>query len=159
MDINEISVRVGEALQLRGALLVTAESCTGGWVGQVLTSIPGSSLWYERGFITYSNLSKREMLGVNPDTLKEFGAVSVEVAREMARGAIRHSRADVALSITGIAGPGGGSPEKPVGTVCFGWALGAGRVESAIRLFAGGREAVRLQAVQASLTGLLEILA
>ncbi len=158
MDIDDISLRVGEALKLKGFLLATAESCTGGWVGQALTAIPGSSIWYERGFVTYSNISKREMLGVNPDILKIYGAVSVETAREMALGAIRHSRADVALSITGIAGPGGGSPEKPVGTVCFGWASRDGKVSTAKRLFSGGRGEVRRQAVEVSLSGLLEML-
>lgn len=156
--MERVSVEVGDALMRKGYLLATAESCTGGWVGQVLTSIPGSSAWYERGFITYSDIAKREMLGVNPDILKAYGAVSVETAREMVLGAIRHSRADIALSITGIAGPGGGSAEKPVGLVCFGWALRTGKTSSAIRMFTGDREAVRRQAVAASLEGLIEIL-
>ncbi|NNM83299.1 MAG: CinA family protein [Burkholderiales bacterium] len=156
--MEKTSFMVGEALKARGYLLVTAESCTGGWVGEVLTSIAGSSEWYERGFITYSNLAKREMLGVNPDTLKEYGAVSEETAREMAVGAIRHSHADVALAITGIAGPGGGSEEKPVGTVCFGWVLKGEEPVTKKVLFEGSREEIRRQAVRASLEGLLRIL-
>ncbi len=156
--MEKTSFMVGEALKARGYLLATAESCTGGWVGELLTSNAGSSEWYERGFITYSNLAKREMLGVNPDTLKEYGAVSEETAREMAIGAIRHSHADVALSITGIAGPGGGSEEKPVGTVCFGWALKGSDPVAKRMLFEGSREEIRRQAVHAALEGLLQIL-
>lgn len=159
MEIFEIAGKVGETLERKGFLLATAESCTGGWIGEALTAIPGSSGWFERGFITYSNLSKREMLGVNPDILKECGAVSVEVAREMALGAIRHSRAQVSLAVTGIAGPGGGSDQKPVGTVCFAWALKSGKVEASRRHFDGDREAVRRQAVMAALEGVLAMLA
>ena len=158
MDTREIALELGNRLKQEGWLLATAESCTGGWVGEVLTSVPGSSAWFERGFITYSNVAKREMLGVNPDTLKTYGAVSVETAREMAQGAIRHSRADAAIAVTGIAGPGGGSVEKPVGTVCFGWALKSGRVATAKRHFEGDRESVRRQAVEHALKGLLEML-
>ena len=156
MELEDLSENVGRVLKEKGFLLVTAESCTGGWASEALTSIPGSSGWYERGFITYSNLAKREMLGVNPDVLRAHGAVSTETAKEMALGAIRHSRADVSLAITGIAGPGGGSMEKPVGTVCFAWASRDGRVEVAKRRFEGDRRAVRLQAVTEALSGLLE---
>ncbi len=158
MELEKLSEIVGNVLKEKGFLLATAESCTGGWVGEILTSVIGSSQWYERGFITYSNLSKREMLGVNPDTLKMHGAVSVEAAMEMALGAIRHSRADVSLAITGIAGPGGGSAEKPVGTVCFAWATKAGRVEAARRHFEGNRREVRRQAVMEALGGILALL-
>ena len=158
MEICELAREVGEILKRKGLMLVTAESCTGGWIGEALTAIPGSSAWFERGFITYSNLSKREMLGVNPDVLKEYGAVSVETAKEMALGAIRHSRAQVSLAVTGIAGPGGGSSDKPVGTVCFGWALMTGRVETERRHFDGDREAVRSQAVATALEGVLSLL-
>ena len=156
--MERMASRVGEALRMKGYLLATAESCTGGWIGEALTAIAGSSEWYERGFITYSNLSKREMLGVNPDTLKAFGAVSEETAREMAVGALRHSHADASIAVTGIAGPGGGSPEKPVGTVCFGWALKGGEPVTRKMHFDGSREEVRRQAVRAALEGLLEIL-
>ncbi|HQT26045.1 MAG TPA: CinA family protein [Burkholderiales bacterium] len=155
MELEELALKVGMLLKQKGFLLATAESCTGGWTAEVLTSIPGSSEWYERGFITYSNLSKREMLGVNPDILSGFGAVSMETAKEMAKGALRHSRADVALSITGIAGPGGGSIDKPVGTVCFAWAAKGGKVKTGKKLFDGDRKAVRRQAVEEALNGLL----
>lgn len=158
MELEELSSKAGMLLKQKGLLLATAESCTGGWVGEVLTAVAGSSEWFERGFITYSNLAKREMLGVNPDVLKLHGAVSVETAKEMAQGAIRHSRADVALAITGIAGPGGGSIEKPVGTVCFAWALREGGVKTDKKHFEGSREAVRQQAVEEALKGLLEML-
>ena len=159
MELFEIARQVGELLERKGFLLATAESCTGGWIGEALTAIPGSSAWFERGFITYSNLAKREMLGVNPDILKECGAVSLETAGEMALGALRHSRAQVSLAVTGIAGPGGGSSDKPVGTVCFAWALKSGRLETARRHFEGDREAVRRQSVMTALAGLPGLLA
>lgn len=155
--LTELSIAVGRELKSRGLLLVTAESCTGGWVGQEITAIAGSSDYYDRGFITYSNTAKRELLGVTEGTLNRFGAVSEETARAMASGALGHSPAHVALSITGVAGPGGGSPDKPVGTVCFGWAVkGRGEAQSARRVFPGDREAVRRQAVQFALEGVLE---
>lgn len=159
MVLFEIARQVGETLERKGLLIATAESCTGGWIGEVLTAIPGSSNWFERGFITYSNLAKREMLGVNPDILKEYGAVSLETAREMALGALRHSRAQVSLAVTGIAGPGGGSSDKPVGTVCFAWALKGGKLDTSRRHFEGDREAVRRQSVTTALEGVLDILA
>ena len=136
--------------------LVTAESCTGGWVAQCLTAIAGSSEWFDRGFVTYSNEAKREMLGVQADTLAEHGAVSQPVAVAMAEGALRNSRADWAVAITGIAGPSGGSVEKPVGTVCFAWACRDGRVATGTCHFAGNREAVRAQSVAHALAGLIE---
>ena len=111
--------RLGTLLSNEQLKLVTAESCTGGWVAQSLTAIAGSSAWFDRGFVTYSNEAKQEMLGVPADTLAEHGAVSQPVAVAMAEGALRNSRADWAVAITGIAGPTGGSPQKPVGTVCF----------------------------------------
>jgi nicotinamide-nucleotide amidase len=159
MELIEIARQVGETLERKGILVATAESCTGGWIGEALTAIPGSSNWFERGFITYSNLAKREMLGVNPDILKQYGAVSLEVAREMALGALRHSHAQVSLAVTGIAGPGGGSIEKPVGTVCFAWALKDGKLETSRRQFIGDREAVRRQSVVTALAGVLDLLA
>ncbi len=146
---------LGRKLKESGGLLVTAESCTGGWVAQVATSLAGSSDWFERGFVTYSNASKEELLGVRRETLERHGAVSEETAREMALGALAHSRATIALAITGIAGPGGGSPGKPVGTVCFAWA-GGGRVRAETGHFAGDREAVRRQSVERALRGALE---
>jgi nicotinamide-nucleotide amidase len=138
-------------------MLATAESCTGGWVAQAVTSIAGSSKWFERGFVTYSNAAKHEVLGVSRKTLKKFGAVSEETARDMARGALARSRARVALAVTGIAGPGGGSAAKPVGTVCFAWA-GRSGVRSETRRFRGGREAVRRRSVVRALEGVLEFL-
>ena len=149
---------VGAKLRAKGLMLTTAESCTGGWVAQAVTTIAGSSDWFERGFVTYSDAAKQEMLGVSARTLAARGAVSEQTAREMAIGALAHSRAQVALAITGIAGPGGGSADKPVGTVCFAWALKSGAVSAATRLFKGDRESVRRQSVIAALQGVLELL-
>ncbi len=157
-ELEDLARRVGAALEARGLMVATAESCTGGWVAQAITAIAGSSGWFERGFVTYSNLAKEEMLGVSSVTLERFGAVSEAVAREMAQGALAHSRAGVALSITGIAGPGGGSPQKPVGTVCFGWARREGAVRVVTRHFEGDRRGVRLQSVAVALEGVLELL-
>ena len=151
-----LAAQVGELLRTNGQRLATAESCTGGWIAQCLTAIAGSSDWFERGFVTYSNEAKREMLGVESDTLVAHGAVSEATAAAMAAGALRHSHADWALAVTGIAGPGGGLPDKPVGTVCFGWACSDGRVETQTVHFAGDRELVRAQTVAHALEGLLE---
>jgi len=156
--MNELVQRIAERLATRGALLATAESCTGGWAAQALTALAGSSNWFERGFVTYSNAAKEEMLGVRPETLACHGAVSEEAAREMALGALSRSRAGVALAITGIAGPSGGSAAKPVGTVCFAWAVKGSLPRSETRHFAGDREAVRRQAVERALAGVLELL-
>jgi nicotinamide-nucleotide amidase len=142
-------------LKEKGGLLVTAESCTGGWVAQVATSLAGSSEWFERGFVSYSNAAKEELLGVRRETLERHGAVSEETAREMALGALARSRGTLALAITGIAGPGGGSTAKPVGTVCFAWAVRGGNVRAETRHFAGDREAVRRQSVEHALRGAL----
>ena len=156
--MNALAQRLGERLKARRAMLVTAESCTGGWAAQALTALAGSSNWFERGFVTYSNAAKEEMLGVRAETLAREGAVSEETAREMALGALSHSHAAVALAITGIAGPGGGSRDKPVGTVCFAWALKGARARSETRRFAGDREAVRRQSVERAFSGVLELL-
>src|SRR5690606_25364824 len=121
-ELARLAADVGRALVRAGRALATAESCTGGWVGQVVTSVPGSSAWYDRGFVTYSNAAKTEMLGVPERLLAEHGAVSEAVVCAMAEGALRASRAQVTLAVTGIAGPDGGTAEKPVGTVWFGWA-------------------------------------
>lgn len=152
----ELAEQVGTALKMRAMMLATAESCTGGWVGEAVTAVPGSSLWFDRGFITYTNEAKREMLGVAAATLERHGAVSEQAVREMASGALNHSRAQVALAISGIAGPGGGTAEKPVGTVWIAWAFAKGAVASEKRVFAGGRREVRQQAVERALHGLLE---
>ncbi|HEY2338123.1 MAG TPA: CinA family protein [Burkholderiales bacterium] len=151
-------MRVGRRLKRARGTLVTAESCTGGWVAQAVTAVPGSSGWFERGFVTYSNAAKHEVLGVSKKILKKFGAVSEETAREMARGALAHSRAGVAVAVTGVAGPSGGTAAKPVGMVCFAWARGR-RVVAETRRFRGGREAVRRQSVLHALEGVLRILA
>jgi nicotinamide-nucleotide amidase len=153
--LDELVARLGAALAANGRMLATAESCTGGWVSMLATSVSGSSSWFDRGFVTYSNESKQEMLGVSGQVLEIHGAVSEETARQMVEGAISNSRADTAVSITGIAGPAGGSDEKPVGTVCFGWQLGD-EVDTETCHFAGDREAVRKQSVAHALSGLLQ---
>ena len=153
------AARVGEVLLSRGWLLVTAESCTGGGVAQAVTEIAGSSEWFERGFVTYANQAKVEMLGVREETLRLHGAVSELAVREMAEGALRHSHAQVALAVSGIAGPGGGSPEKPVGTVWFAWSLRNGETVARRHLLSGDRAEVRAQSVRIALHGVLELAA
>lgn len=154
--LDNLASALGQRLQAAGLVLATAESCTGGWVSKVVTDIPGSSAWFDRGFVTYDNQAKQEMLGVSAVAIADHGAVSEEVARAMAQGALEHSRADVALAITGIAGPTGGAEDKPVGTVCFAWAR-AGHSPRARRMwFAGNREQVRHQSVRFALERLLE---
>ena len=157
-DLEVLAEQVGAALQSRGLLLASAESCTGGWVGAAVTSVAGSSNWYERGFITYTNQSKQEMLGVSAATLAEYGAVSEPTVREMAAGALKHSHADVALAISGIAGPGGATLDKPVGTVCIAWMLRKGAARAQTYRFDGDRSAVRRQAVDAALRGVLAMI-
>jgi len=154
MNLALLSRRAGRALKRKGQILVTAESCTGGWVAQAVTSVAGSSDWFERGYVTYSNAAKREELGVSAKTLLRRGAVSEATARAMARGALKRSRAGIALAITGIAGPGGGAPGKPVGTVCFAWARGR-KMRSETKRFRGGRSRVRRQSVVHALRGVL----
>lgn len=156
--LTTLATLVGAKLKAQGITLTTAESCTGGWVAQAVTAIAGSSDWFERGFVTYSNAAKMEMLRVKADTLRTHGAVSEQTAREMAAGALAHSRAQVAVAITGIAGPMGGSPEKPVGMVCFAWAIKGGVVSAVTHRFNGDRESVRRQSVIAALRGVLELL-
>ena len=155
MDV--LAAKIAERLKSAGQVLASAESCTGGWAAQVVTSVAGSSGWFDRGFVTYSNEAKREMLGVEAATLEKHGAVSEETAREMAAGALARSRATVSLAITGVAGPTGGSRSKPVGTVCFAWAA-AGGVRSETRHFKGDRESVRKQSVVHALEGVLQFL-
>jgi len=156
--LTTLATLVGAKLRAKGLMLTTAESCTGGWAAQVVTTVAGSSDWFERGFVTYSDAAKQDMLGVSARTLAAHGAVSEQTAREMAIGALAHSRAQVALAITGIAGPGGGSPEKPLGMVCFAWAAKNGAVSAETRQFTGNRESVRRQSVIAALQGVLELL-
>ena len=153
--IEKISRQIGKKLKATHSMLVTAESCTGGWVAQAVTSVAGSSHWFERGYVTYSNAAKREQLGVSRRTLERHGAVSEQTAREMARGALKRGRGTIALSVTGIAGPGGGSPGKPVGTVCFAWGQGR-KIASETKRFSGGRNSVRRQSVIHALRGVLK---
>ena len=153
----ELAQQVGAALKARGLKLVTAESCTGGWVAMALTAVAGSSEWFERGYVTYSNAAKREDLGVSEATLRQHGAVSEQTAREMAAGALKKDAAGVALSITGVAGPTGGTPDKPVGMVCFAWTDGS-KMQSETRRFGGDRESVRRQSVVHALQQVLELL-
>jgi nicotinamide-nucleotide amidase len=155
LNLLSLSRRTGKALEKKGRTLSTAESCTGGWVAQAVTSVAGSSAWFERGYVTYSNAAKREMLGVPRRLLDRYGAVSEQTARAMAQGALRRSRADHAVAITGIAGPGGGVPGKPVGTVCFAWAQGR-KIRSETKRFKGGRGRVRRQSVIHALRGVLK---
>ena len=156
--MKDLARSVGTALKARGLVLASAESCTGGWVAQAVTSIAGSSAWFDRGFVTYSNDAKQEMLGVSEATLAKHGAVSEQTAREMALGALQRSKAGIALAITGVAGPDGGTAQKPVGTVCFAWARRDGAVKTDTRHFTGDREAVRRQSAEHALRGALEVL-
>lgn len=155
-DLEKLAERLGHLLLERGEWLAAAESCTGGWLAQSVTAIAGSSAWFDRGFVTYSNAAKMDMLGVPESTLDRHGAVSEAVARAMAQGALAHSRADWTVAITGIAGPGGGSPEKPIGTVCFAWASKNGGCEATLSLFSGDRATIREQAVRFALNGLID---
>ncbi len=152
------ATELGDLLMRRGIMLASAESCTGGWIGQTITAIPGSSKWYERGFITYMNLSKQEMLGIAEHTLNKFGAVSEQIVAEMAVGAIFHSHAQLSIAVTGIAGPGGATEGKPVGMICHGWAIKAGLVKSAVCMLEGDRESIRRQAVAIALQGAIGLL-
>ena len=155
MNLFLLSRKIGKALKAKRQALVTAESCTGGWVAQAVTSVAGSSDWFERGYVTYSNAAKREELGVPAAILERHGAVSEPAARAMARGALRKGKGTLALAVTGIAGPGGGAPGKPVGTVCFAWAQGR-KIRSETRRFRGGRASVRRKSVAHALQGALE---
>ena len=145
-ELMQLSEKIGRALKARGATVTTAESCTGGWIAKAITDIAGSSAWFERGFVTYSNEAKSQMIGVSEATLRDNGAVSEPVVVEMAIGALRAARADYAISVSGVAGPDGGSVEKPVGTVWFGVASVCGQGVTRRECFAGDREAVRRQA-------------
>ncbi len=146
---------VAAEMKAHGRMLATAESCTGGWIAKVCTDLAGSSVWFERGVVSYSNESKQELLGVPKGTIFRFGAVSEEVAAAMAAGILERSQADYGIAVSGIAGPGGGSPDKPVGTVCFGWALPDEVLETELHLFPGDRDAIRRATVVAALEGLL----
>lgn len=153
--MDTLATQVGAALKTHGMMLATAESCTGGGVAQAVTDIAGSSVWFERGFVTYTNQAKIEMLGIRQSTLDAYGAVSEMTVREMAAGAIAHSHAHIALAVSGIAGPSGGTPDKPVGTVWFAWAFRHGEVVAQRYQLVGDRASVRSQSVQLALQGVL----
>jgi nicotinamide-nucleotide amidase len=156
MDI--LAAQLGGLLKSHGLMLATAESCTGGGVAQAITDVAGSSAWFERGFVTYSNLSKQQMLGVSEATLVQYGAVSEATVREMVAGALTHSAAQVALAVSGIAGPDGGTPDKPVGTVWFAWGLKHAVISTQRHQFSGNRAQVRAQAVRIALQGVIDLL-
>lgn len=156
MDI--LAAQVGAALKSHGLKLATAESCTGGGVAQAVTSVAGSSAWFERGFVTYSNISKQQMLGVEEATLAQYGAVSEATVREMVAGALQHSEAQVSLAVSGIAGPEGGTPDKPVGTVWFAWGIKNGMIFARVHHLNGDRADVRAQSVRIALQGVLDLL-
>jgi nicotinamide-nucleotide amidase len=154
-ELLDLAARVGSRLLGRKLMLATAESCTGGLIAGAITAIAGSSDWFDRGFVTYSYASKTELLGVPAASLEQFGAVSEQVARAMADGALACSAADLAVAVTGIAGPAGGMPDKPVGMVCFGWAMRGAATELATMHFPGDRAAVRALTVRHALEGIL----
>lgn len=155
MQTRALCVQLASALRSRQWMLASAESCTGGLIAAQCTDLPGSSQWFERGFVTYSNAAKTEMLGVPADLISRHGAVSEAVATAMARGALTRSHAQVSVAVTGIAGPSGGSSDKPVGMVWLAWCVGT-QLNSEVHHFAGDRDAVRQATVQRAITGLLK---
>ncbi len=155
-DLDPLAAAIGAALKQKGLMMAAAESCTGGGISEVITDIPGSSAWFDRGFVTYSYEAKVDLLGVKRETLVDFGAVSEQTALEMVGGAISHSRAQVAVAVTGIAGPDGGMPDKPVGTVWFAWKFPKRPAISEICQFAGDRAAVRHKTIEHALQVLLD---
>jgi len=157
-ELESLSSELGALLNKKNYFFTTAESCTGGWVGQSLTSVPGSSSWYGCGFITYSNIAKHKILEVSKDTLNNHGAVSQEVVEEMVIGALNKSRANLGVAISGIAGPGGGTPERPVGTVCLAWKLNNLPPLSITEVFDGSREEVRFKSVSKALEEAISLL-
>ncbi|MEZ5591705.1 MAG: nicotinamide-nucleotide amidase [Gammaproteobacteria bacterium] len=165
-NLNLLAQSLATALLERQAMVATAESCTGGWIAKILTDLAGSSAWFERGFVSYSNEAKQDLLGVSATTLRQHGAVSAETVAEMALGALQRSRAQYAVAVSGVAGPSGGSPEKPVGTVWLAWARPTQpgtpdgvSVRQQHCLFSGDRDQVRRATVAAALQGLLDDLA
>jgi nicotinamide-nucleotide amidase len=154
-DIGGLALRLGELARERGAVVATAESCTGGLVAGTITAVAGSSAWFDRGFVTYSNAAKSALLGVPPEVIERSGAVSEATARAMAAGALARSDATLAVAVTGIAGPAGGTAEKPVGTVCLAWAARDGGVEATTLHLVGDRAEVRQASVAAALDGLV----
>ena len=156
--MDDLAAEVGALLKSHGMMLATAESCTGGGIAQAITDVAGSSAWFERGFVTYSNLSKQEMLGVRETTLKQHGAVSEMTVREMVAGALANSSAQAALAVSGIAGPDGGTADKPVGTVWFAWGFKSGETHAKRYQLSGSRAEVRAQAVRIALQGVVDLL-
>jgi len=154
-DLQQLTTQVAQTLIDRNWLLATAESCTGGWVAKCCTDLAGSSAWFDRGFVTYSNQAKQELVAVKASILETFGAVSEQTVIEMAQGALHNSSADISVAISGIAGPEGGTAEKPVGTVWFAWATKKS-AKSQLHHFSGDRDAVRRQAVAIALTGIIK---
>ncbi|MDP3331428.1 MAG: CinA family protein [Methylococcaceae bacterium] len=150
-----LAEQLGQFLKTNNQKIATAESCTGGWIAQCITEVPGSSAWFDRGFVTYSNAAKMQMLGVHPETLLMHGAVSAETALEMVSGALAHSEADCAIAVTGIAGPDGGSAEKPVGTVYIAWQTKNQAAKIKKMLLTGSRQQIREQTVIAAIKGVL----
>ena len=157
-DLDALAGRLGERLLAAGLMAATAESCTGGWIAKTFTDIAGSSAWFDRGFVTYSNEAKQELLGVRDETLAVHGAVSEATVREMVAGALARSRAGVVVAVSGIAGPGGGTPDKPVGTVWLAWGRRGGVCRAELQRFAGDRELVRRQAVARAIQGMDQLL-
>ena len=156
--MKNLAQKVGEALLAKRVKMATAESCTGGWVAQAVTAVPGSSGWFDCGFVSYSNTAKQKMLGVDPDVLEAKGAVSESVVAQMAEGALRNSDADIAVAISGIAGPGGGEEDKPVGTVWFAWAITEHPTVTCLSFFNGDRDEIRHQSVEQALEGVMAYL-
>lgn len=159
MDVQSLAQAVGEALLARGWLLATAESCTGGGIAAAITDISGSSQWFDRGFVTYSNAAKQEMLGVSAQTLASAGAVSEQTVAAMVQGALARSQAQLAVAVSGVAGPTGGTPDKPVGMVCLAWGMAGKAPVTLTAHFSGTRKAIRAQTVERALQGLLECVA
>ncbi len=155
--LQALALETGHRLKSARLRLATAESCTGGWIAKCMTDVAGSSEWFDRGFVTYSNQAKMETLGVRAATLAHHGAVSEQTVREMAAGALANSRARVAVAVSGIAGPSGGTPEKPVGTVWLAWQLDDNPALARRWAFEGGRDAIRRQAVLKAMEGLLDV--
>ncbi len=155
--LHKLSSELGDILESKKLYFTSAESCTGGWVGKAITSVRGSSGWFGCGFITYSNSSKQRILNVSNQTLKNFGAVSEEVVKEMVLGALDRSAADLGVAISGVAGPDGGTKERPVGTVCLAWALKENLITTSVEKFNGNREEVRYYSVERALLGSIDI--
>lgn len=157
-ELQQLAQEVGQALIAKKLMLSFAESCTGGLASATITNIPGSSAWFDGGVVTYSNQAKQDLLGVSGESLRQYGAVSEQVASEMASGLLKQGRADIVVSVTGIAGPDGGTSEKPVGTVCFAWASKNSPVKTQRSLFTGSRQEIRQLSVRTMLLGIKDLL-